>query len=219
LCAERNEARSASAANLTERLIEQARGAPEVEARIEAYQRLADLDVQSRGDTGSAVMWHKSILEERAGFLPSLARLEQWFISDGREEELAAIAAEIAKVTEPPEATAHAHLAARVAAKVGPWHACTDFVKIAFAQPEPALWSLRAMESCSELGDDAAGELAAAQRLADQTTRPLEVATLTLRAAEAATRTGELALARDLLLRAAQAHPTHLVVHRTLGEV
>ena len=35
LCAERNEARSARAAHLTERLIEQARGAPEVEGRIE----------------------------------------------------------------------------------------------------------------------------------------------------------------------------------------
>jgi len=219
LCAERNEARSARAANLAERLIEQARGAPEMESRVEAYQRLADLDIQSRGDTGSAVMWHKSILEERAGFLPSLARLEQWFISDGREDELAAIAAEIAKVAEPPEATAHAHLAARVAAKLGPWQACTDFVKIAFAQPDPALWSIRAMEACSAVSDDAAGELAASQRLADHTTRPLEVATLTLRAAEAAIRIGELAAARDLLLRAAQAHPTHLVVHRTLADV
>jgi lipopolysaccharide biosynthesis regulator YciM len=219
LCAERNEARSGRAANLTERLLEQARGAPETEARIEAYQRLADLDILSRGDIGSAVMWHKSILEERAGFLPSLARLEQWFISDGREDELAAIAAEIAKVADPPEATAHAHLAARVAARSGPWQACTDFVKIAFAQPEPALWSLRAMESCSDLSDDASGEFTASQRLADQTTRPLEVATLTLRAAEAATRMGELTAARDLLLRAAGAHPTHLVVHRALGEV
>jgi lipopolysaccharide biosynthesis regulator YciM len=218
-CAERNEARSGHAANLTERLIEQARGAPEVESRIEAYQRLADLDIQSRGDTSSAVMWHKSILEERPSFLPSLARLEQWFITEGREDELAAIAAEIAKVTEPPEATAHAHLAARVAAKSGPWQACTDFVKIAFAQPEPALWSLRSMESCSTFADEAAGELTAAQRLADQTTRPLEIATLTLRAAEAALRMGELPTARDLLLRAVHAHPTHLVVHRMLGEI
>jgi len=218
LCAERNEARSASAANLTERLIEQARGAPEVEARIEAYQRLADLDIQSRGDTASAVMWHKSILEERAGFLPSLARLEQWFISEGREDELAVIAAEIAKAVEPGEATAHAHLAARVAAKSGPWQSCTDFVKLAFGQPEPALWSVRSMEACSAGSDDAAGELAAAQKLADQTNRPLEVATLTLRAAEAASRVGELAVARDLLVRAAHAHPTHIVVHRSLAE-
>jgi cellulose synthase operon protein C len=219
LCAERNEARSSRAANLTERLIEQARGAPEVQARIEAYQRLADLDVQSRGDIGSAVMWHRSILEEKPGFLPSLARLEQWFISDGREDELAAIAGEIAKVTESPEAGAHAHIAARVASKSGPWQDCAEFVKIAFALPDPPLWSVRAMDSCSTLTDDGAGELAAAQRLADHTTRPLEAATLTLRAAEAATRIGELELARDLLVRATQAHPTHLVVHRTLGEI
>jgi cellulose synthase operon protein C len=219
LCAERNEARSSRAANLTERLIEQARGAPEVEARIEAYQRLADLDVQSRGDVGSAVMWHRSILEQKADFLPSLARLEQWFITEGREDEFAAIAGEIAKVTDPPEAGAHAHVAARVAAKSGPWQDCAQFVKLAFLQPEPPLWSLRAMESCSELTDDAAGELAASQRLADQTARPLEAATLALRAAEAAGRIGELATARDLLLRAAQAHPTHLVVHRALGDI
>jgi cellulose synthase operon protein C len=219
LCAERNEARSGRAANLAERLMEQARGAPEVEGRIEAYQRLADLDIQSRGDVGSAVMWHKSILEERAGFLPSLSRLEQWFISEGREEELAAVAAEIAKVAEPPEATAHAHVAARVAARSGPWQGCADFVKIAFNQPEPALWSLRDMEACAGLLDDPAGELAAAQRLANQTTRPLEIATLTLRAAEAATRAGDHTLARDLFMRAAQAHPTHLVVHRALGEL
>jgi predicted Zn-dependent protease len=219
LCAERNEARSGRAQNLAERLMEQARGAPEVEVRIEAYQRLADLDIQSRGDVASAIMWHKSILEERAGFLPSLARLEQWFISEGREDELAAIAAEIAKVAEPAEASAHAHLASRVAARSGPWQSCAEFVKVAFDKPEPALWSLRAMESVAGLTDDAAGELAAAQRLADQTSRPLEVATLTLRAAEAAIRAGENAAARDLLQRAAGTHPTHLIVHRTLGEL
>ncbi|MET0591268.1 MAG: hypothetical protein ABW133_01115, partial [Polyangiaceae bacterium] len=219
LAAERNEARSGRATNLAERLMEQARGAPEAENRIEAYQRLAELDIQSRGDVASAVMWHKSILEERASFLPSLNKLEQWFISEGREDELAAIAAEIAKVAAPPEATAHAHLAARVASRNGPWQSCADFVKIAFAQQEPPLWSIRAMESVSGLADDAQGELAASQRLADQTTRPLEVATLTLRAAEAASRAGEHTQARDLLLNAAQAHPTHLVVHRALGEL
>jgi hypothetical protein len=219
LAAERNEARSGRAANLAERLMEQARGAPEAESRIEAYQRLADLDIQSRGDIASAVMWHKSILEERAGFLPSLNKLEQWLISDGREDDLAAIAAEIAKVTAPPEAAAHAHLAARVAARSGPWQSCADFVKIAFAQEDPPLWSLRAMESCAGLADDARNELAATQRLAAQTSRPLEIATLTLRAAEAAGRAGEFAQARDLLVSAAQAHPTHLIVHRGIGEL
>src|SRR6185295_5770731 len=111
LAAERNDARGGFAASLAERWFEHARSTEDVHARVETYERLAELDELVRGDVASAVLWHRSILEQRPGFLPSLAKLEQWFIGDGREDELEPIASELAKALRGSEASAHAHLA------------------------------------------------------------------------------------------------------------
>src|SRR5258708_37345516 len=75
------------------------------------------------------------------------------------------------------------------------------------------------MGAQAALAGDAPTELLAARRLLDQPTRPLEIATLALRGADAAMRAGDPQTSKDLLVRATNAHPTHLVVQRTLAEL
>jgi hypothetical protein len=219
LCAERNEIKGGFAANLAERLIEHARTTEDAKARIETYERLADIDEASRNEASSAMLWHQSILEERPGYLPSLSRLEHWLIGEARENELEPIAGEIAKALTGTDATAHAHVAARLRTRSGPWQGGLDFVRLAFQEEEPPLWALREMEAHAAIAADAPTELLVAGRLLEHTSRALEVATLCLRGADAAMRASDLGAAKDLLVRGTHAHPTHLVVQRTLAEL
>jgi lipopolysaccharide biosynthesis regulator YciM len=219
LCAERNEARGGLASSVAERLFEHAKATDDEHARIESYERLAELDDVVRNDASSALGWHRTILEQRPGHLPSLARIEQGLIGDGREDELEPVAAELAKALQGPEAAAHAHLATRLRTRIGPWQGGAEFVKVAYSQPEPPLWAVREMEAHAALANDAATELAVARVLMEQTTRPLEVATLCLRAADAAQRTGDTAAAKEFLGKAAQLYPAHIMVHRAMADL
>jgi hypothetical protein len=219
LCVERNEALGSFAANLAERLIHVAKGDGDPRARLEAYERLADLDELGRGDAASAVLWHQSILEEHPQFLPSLRRLEQWLIEAGRSDELELIAAGIAKAVEGGESLAHAHLATRLKTRAAPWQAAIELVKLAYRQKDPPLWALREMEAHAAFANDAVIEVDVARQLLERTRRPLESATIALRAAEAAMRADDLPLASELLSGASKAYPNHLVVQRTLAEL
>ena len=58
-------------------------GTSDAEARREAYQRLAELDATSRGDAASALLWHRSILENFPESKSSLRHVEQHLIGDG----------------------------------------------------------------------------------------------------------------------------------------
>ena len=219
ICAERNEAKGGLASNLAERLFEQARSSEDVHLRVEAYERLAELDEVVRGDAASALAWHRCVLEQWPLHLPSLARIEHSLISEGREDELEAVAAELAKALEGSEASAHAHLAMRLCTKVGPWQAGGAYVKLAYSQPEPPLWALREMEAHAAVANDAATEVAVSRALMEQTSRPLEIATLCLRGADAAIRAGDLAAAKELLGKAATTYPAHVMVHRATAEL
>src|SRR5215471_3578044 len=218
LAVERNESMGSLAANLAERLIQVAKGDGDPRARLEAYERLAELDEIGRADAASAMLWHQSILEEHPGFLPSLRRLEHWLIEEGRDTELEPIAAGIAKAVAGAEGVAHAELASRLRTRSGPWQSAVELVKIAYAQKSPPLWALRDMEAHAALANDSTSELEVARSLAARTRRPLESATLALRAAEAAARAGDVPAAKELLAVAIRAYPQHIVVQRTLAE-
>ena len=91
-------------------------------------------------------------------------------------------------------------------------------VEIAASDTEPSLWALRMLQShCRTRGDDA-GTLAVTKRLVDRTTRPLEIAALLVRAAEAATRLGNTEEARALLERASVEDPGDVVAWELLAE-
>ncbi len=215
---DRMEARGPRAPDLTERLLTQIRASQSASERIELYQRLAALD--ESGQSGeSSVPWYQAIVEEQPGHLASLCKLEHLLVSDGRDDDLAPVAAEIAKVATAAEAMAHAELAARFVARRGTWQATRPIVESAFERPECSLWALREMEAHAVLADDLPRIVATSRRLAERTIRPIEVAALSLRAAEASLRLHDFATARELLERVVELDPTNLVAQRTMAEL
>jgi cellulose synthase operon protein C len=213
---ERAELRTGRVARLADDLFSEAKNTEDPRLRREAFERLADLDLLVRQDTGSALLWHRSIFEEQPEYKPSLRYLEQHLIGEGRDEEIEPIASAITMSLRgqgSPECAAHAELAARLRLRgaAGSWDATREMVEIAASDDEPSLWALRMLQShCRTRGDDV-GTLAATKRLVERASRPFEVAALLVRAAEAATRAGNAQEARALLDRASVEDPGDVV--------
>ena len=212
---ERAELRTGRVSRLADDLFSEAKNTEDPRLRREAFERLAELDL-ARQDTGSALLWHRSIFEEQPEYKASLRYLEQHLIGEGRDEEIEPIASAITLVLRgrnAPECAAHAELAARLRLRgaAGSWDATRDMVEIAASEKDPSLWALRMLQShCRTRGDDA-GTLAVTRRLVDRASRPLEIAALLVRAAEAAMRLGNAEEARALLERASVEDPGDVV--------
>ncbi len=220
---ERAELRTGRVARLADDLFAEAKNTEDPRQRREAFERLAELDLAVRQDTGSAVLWHRSIFEEQPHYKPSLRYLEHHLISDGRDDEIEPIASAITMALRgqgSPECAAHAELAARLRLRgaAGSWDATREMVEIAASDTEPSLWALRMLQShCRTRGDDA-GMLAVTKRLVDRVSRPFEIAALLVRASEAATRLGNADEARALLERASVEDPGDVVTWELLVE-
>jgi predicted Zn-dependent protease len=207
LARERAELDAGAAARLADELLAKARETESPEERREAYVRLADLDAVGRGDPASALLWHRSILEEAPEHKPSLRYLEQALIGEGRDEELEPIATGIARAldgTEGGEGVAHADFTARLRARgaAGSWEATKDMAELAARQPVPSLSSQRLLNAHGRGKRDDALILKTTLALLAKTTRAPELAVLLLRAGEAASRLGDLVQATELLERA-----------------
>jgi tetratricopeptide (TPR) repeat protein len=221
---ERAELRTGNVARLAEELFTAAKGAEDVRTRREAYERLAVLDATARHDPASALLWHRSILEETPGYEPSLRHVEQHFVGEGRDDELEPIASAIANALRGSgagECTAHAELAARLRMRgaEGSWEATREMVDLAAAEGDPSLWSLRMLQGHARARGDEAGFLAVTLRLLERVTRPAESAALLVRAGEAASRLGDLEQARSLLERATAEDPGDVVAWGLLADV
>ena len=141
-------------------------------------------------------------------------------ITEGREDELLPIAAEIARGLKAPEAIAHAELAARLAARAGPWQGARQYVELAFAHEDPNLWALREMEAHAALAEDARASFAASKKLAEQSVPPTRGGhALPACGGGGPATCGDRTAAADLLRRALEAEPSHLVAQRTLAEL
>jgi tetratricopeptide (TPR) repeat protein len=221
---ERAELRTGRVARLAEELLAAAKSVEDVRTRREAYERLAVLDATARQDPASALLWHRSILEETPGYEPSLRHVEQHLVGEGRDDELEPIASAIANAlrgTGSGEAGAHAELAARLRMRgaEGRWDATGEMVELAAAEGEPSLWSLRMLQAHARGRGDDAAYLDVTLRLIDRSTRPSEQAALLARAGEAASRLGRLDQARSLLERAATEDPGDVVSWGLLADV
>lgn len=221
---ERAELRSGRVARLAEELFSAAKSVEDPRTRREAYERLAVLDATARQDPASALLWHRSILEEAPGYEPSLRHVEHHLIGEGRDDELEPIASAIATAlrgTGPGESGAHAELAARLRMRgaEGRWDATREMVELAAAEGEPSLWSLRMLQAHARARGDDAAYLEVTLRLVDRCTRPSEQAALLGRAGEAASRLGRLDEARALLERAATEDPGDVVSWGLLADV
>jgi tetratricopeptide (TPR) repeat protein len=206
------------AARLAEELMTAAREATEPAAEREAFERLAYVDEIGRGDTASGLLWHRSILEKEPSALPSLRRLEHALTGEGREDELEPIFVEIAKATGGGESTSHAQVAARLRQRTSTWDATRDLVTLAASAPRPGLWALRQLAAHSVAANDDDALLTAVNALGARTDRPIEQATLMLRAAEATLRKGDAAAAIPLLRQVLEQAPSHPVAHATLAD-
>jgi uncharacterized protein HemY len=206
------------AARVSEELLSRAKDAADPVEQRELYEQLSEFD-RARGDNSSAILWMGALLDRSPEHLPALRRLEQAFITTSREEDLEPVAAELARLLEDREGEAHARLAARLRRRSGAWLLTREMAELALRRPEPPLWAIRMLATFARASDDPKIALAAERRLADRADHPLDRATLSLRAAEAATRLGEIDRARELLESALQHAPDHLMALTTLAEV
>jgi len=220
---ERSELRTGQVARLTDELLTVARGATAGEARREAYERLAVVDAIGRNDAASALLWHRSVLELVPEHLPSLRHVEHHLIGEGREDELETVTASIAKALRgggPGECTAHAEIAARLRLRVSSDNAAArEMVDLAAGETSPSLWSLRTQHGLARAQNDAPGVLTAAKLLVERVSRPLEMAFLLVRAAEAAISLGLQDEARSLLERATVHDPGDVLGWSLLADV
>lgn len=206
------------ATRVSEELLSRAKQAADPIEQRELYWQLSEFD-RARGDHSSAILWMAALLERSPDYLPALRQLEQAYITSSREEDLEPVAAELARLLEDREGEAHARLAARFRRRSGAWLLTREMAELALRRPEPPLWAIRTLATFARASNDPKVALAAERRLADRAEHPLDRATLSLRAAEAAVRLGELERAKELLEAALQHAPDHLVALTTLAEV
>ncbi|MGD0675377.1 MAG: tetratricopeptide repeat protein [Polyangiaceae bacterium] len=221
---ERAELRTGRVARLADELLATAKEAGDLSSKREAYERLAVLDAAARDDSASALLWHRLVLENVPDHKPSLRYVEHHLIGEGRNDELEPVATAIAialRGSGAGECTAHAELAARlrIRAEAGHPELAQDMVELAAGEPEPSLWSLRALQSHARARSDDAAVLDVTKRLADRATRSADLAALLLRAAEAAMRLDWLDEARAFLQRASLEDPGDVVTWWSLADV
>ncbi len=217
LCAERAELAGAQSTSTADLLMGQARSETNsLRERREAKERLAELDEFGRGDMSSALLWHRAILEEVPSHLPSLRKLEQAYISEGREDELEPIAAELARALQGAESEAHAIVASRLRVREASWSSTRDLADAAASQPHPSLWALREALSHAHAAADHAAVLKAATALAERADRDADAAALLACAAEAQAHLGEPRAAVDLLVTALAREPKLVQAHLRL---
>ncbi len=226
LALERAEVDSGSAARLADGLLALARSSVDPRERREAYERLADLVATGRDDYASALLWHRTILEEEPHYLPSLRTVEQALVTDGRVDELEPVATAIARALvaagdTSAETGAHAQLSARLRMRgaTGEWEPTRPVVELAASLPEPSIWALRAASAHARAANDEEALIRTSLALAERTTRSPDVAALVLRAGEAAMRLEDMPRARELLERAATEDPGDVVTWGLLAEV
>ncbi len=218
---ERAELAAGDAARLADELLAEARSASSVKARSEAYERLAELDRDARNDPGSALLWHRTILEETPDHAPSLRHVEHALIDGRRDDEIEPILASIAQYLKGTagEALSHAEEAARFRMNANQWDATLSLAELAVAEKVPTLWALRLRNAHARAKGDDEALLVTTKALIERSSRPGELATLLLRATEAATRLGKLDEAKTFVERATVEDPGDTVAWRALSEV
>jgi len=213
LCAYRMALSGHGAAELVEALLAHAKSTEDANERLETYERLAELDEVGRNDPGNALLWRRTILENAPTHLPTLRRVASTLIVAGRDEELEPVVFATAKTLEGPEAIAHAQLAARLRLRLRGWDDTREAVDIAYKNEPRGIWALRQTAAHARANGNEALALDVDIELASRTERTAEVSTLSLRAAESAERAGNLDKARELLDKAIEATPSHLLLH------
>ena len=218
VAAERYAATGPAAARISDALLQRARATADAKEQRQLYEHLSQID-RTRGDNSSALLWQTAILEQSPEHLPALRRLEHAYIASDRLEELEPIAASLAAVLDVGESNAHARLAARLRVLRGAWSEARRMAEISLSRAPNELWALRTLSAQARAAEDSELALTVDERLYALAERPLDKATLALRAAEAAARLERPLETRRLLSAALEQVPDHLLALTTLSEV
>jgi cellulose synthase operon protein C len=216
--AERYAASGPSAARISDALLERARATTSPVEQRQLYEHLSQID-RARGDSSSALLWQTAILEQSPEHLPALRRLEHAYIDGDRLEDLEPIAASLARALDVRESNAHARLAARLRVLRGAWSEAREMAEISVSRAPDELWALRTLSAQARAAEDNELGLTVDERLFSLAERPLDKATLALRAAEAAARLERPLDTKRLLSAALDQVPDHLLALTTLSEV
>ncbi|MEI9951032.1 MAG: hypothetical protein WDO74_19150 [Pseudomonadota bacterium] len=216
--AERYAASGPTAARISDALLQRARATDDPREQRQLYEHLSQID-RTRGESSSALLWQTAILEQTPEHLPALRRLEHAYISGDRLEDLEPIAASLARVLDVRESNAHARLAARLRVLRGAWSEAREMAEISVSRAPSELWALRSLSAQARAAEDNQLGLSVDERLFSLAERPLDKATLALRAAEAAARLERPLDTKRLLSAALEQIPDHLLALTTLSEV
>jgi len=216
--AERYAASGPTSARISDGLLQRARASEDAREQRELYERLGQID-RARGDHSSALLWQTAILEQSPEYLPALRRMEHAYVSGDRREDMEPIAASLARALDGNESNAHARLVARLRVLRGAWSEAREMAELAVSRSPNELWALRTLSAQARAAEDNELGLTADQRLYALAERPLDKATLALRAAEAAARLGRPDDTKRLLTAALEQMPQHLLALTTLSEV
>ncbi|MBI4953224.1 MAG: hypothetical protein HY908_14420 [Myxococcales bacterium] len=194
---------------LVSELSERVRQAESVAERREVYEQLAELELRGRGDGPAALSWLQQILQETPDDLPTLHRVERVLVAARAATALEPVALALAKTLDGPEALAHAMLAAHLRYRAGAWEAAAEPVEIGYRHVPTSVWALRHVAAHAAASKNQALAAEAQAALAGLTNRPLEQATLLLRASEATGAAGDEGRATALLESALEHWPEH----------
>jgi predicted Zn-dependent protease len=205
-----------------EGLMEIAKSDADAPTRVRALSRLAELDAIWKGDSASALTFHRMVLEHEQDNLRSLRYVEQHTLQGASPDELAPTLAALGNAlvnAGDPDGSAHVHALLRLPV-ANPEHA--ESVRGALAalrkHPSAPLWVLRAAEAAArkDRDDDALQQVFVS--LAERTQRAAEQSTLLLRAGEAAARHGDTEAATAHLEAATTKDPGDMVAWGFLAE-
>jgi tetratricopeptide (TPR) repeat protein len=184
----------------------------------ELCERLAAL-AEARGERERWLGWLGAILEQAPDDLATMRKLEHAYFEHGDDEALERVVTSLARLPDAAESEAHALMALRLRVRRGAWEQARELVEpIAERSPAP-LWALRELSVRAAAMGDARVALVTYRALAESSRNPLDVATLCLRAAEAAERVGDPTQTIELLGMALEAVPDHFVALTLLARV
>jgi tetratricopeptide (TPR) repeat protein len=129
----------------------------------------------------------------------------------GTDDELAEISSRLVDLPDAGETFAHARLAVRLATRGDKWDSTRELVERASRHSPSTLWLLRQRAEHARMAHDDAHVLDANETLEARVARPLDKATLALRAAEVAVRLGRLDQGFAFLARTLELAPDHIV--------
>lgn len=203
---------------LAEELIGRAKNTDDAVLQRELFGQLSEIDA-ARGNLSSALLWQSAILERAPRQLSALRRLEHTYLRADRKDDLEPVLAALAEALSGADAIAAARLAARLRLAAGNWSQVRVLSELAVRADPNALWALRTLSAHASAANDSETSQAVERRLFDLVSRPVDKATLALRAAEAAARLERWEEAQALLEHALDQCPDHLVALETLSDV